>query len=184
MLPLVPTDASGSPYWARADRAGSSELADATRDLPGRTRDGLLALLELYGDATVLDEAAKVLGDVPQMAAVLAQLKQLASQVQGARVSFDLADVPQTFQGQQKIYLVITDDKGNPISSKNPTKATVYAPSGPVEIMAQQLKDVEIVHTQRLSFNHKFDDRLKSGNYVVAIYCDKGLLGASSFKLA
>ena len=70
-----------------------SELADATRDLPGRTRDGLLALLELYGDATVLDEAAKVLGDVPQMAAVLAQLKQLASQVQGARVSFDLADL-------------------------------------------------------------------------------------------
>jgi ATP phosphoribosyltransferase regulatory subunit len=52
-----------------------------------------LALLELYGDATVLDEAAKVLGDVPQMAAVLAQLKQLASQVQGARVSFDLADL-------------------------------------------------------------------------------------------
>jgi ATP phosphoribosyltransferase regulatory subunit len=70
-----------------------SELADATRDLPGRTREGLLALLELYGDATVLDEAAKVLGDVPQMAAVLAQLKQLASQVQGARVSFDLADL-------------------------------------------------------------------------------------------
>lgn len=99
-------------------------------------------------------------------------------------VSFDLAEVPQSFQGQQKIYMVITDDKGNPISSKNPTKATVYAPSGPVEIMAQQLKDVEIQSTQRLSFNHKFDDRLKSGNYVVAIYCDKGLLGASSFRLA
>ena len=99
-------------------------------------------------------------------------------------VSFDLADVPKTFQGQQRIYMVITDDKGNPIPSKNPTKATVYAPSGPVEIMAQQLKEVEIDATQRLSFTHKFDDRLKSGNYVVAIYCDKGLLGASSFKLA
>jgi len=99
-------------------------------------------------------------------------------------VSFDLADVPKTFQGQQKIYMVITDDKGNPISSKNPTKATVYAPSGPVEIMAQQIKEVEIDVTQRLSFSHKFDDRLKSGNYVIAIYCDKGLLGASSFRLA
>ena len=70
-----------------------SELADATRDLPSHARDGLLALLELYGDAAVLDEAARVLGDVPQMAAVLAQLKQLASQVQGAKVSFDLADL-------------------------------------------------------------------------------------------
>jgi ATP phosphoribosyltransferase regulatory subunit len=70
-----------------------SELAAATRDLPAHARDGLLALLELYGDAAVLDEAARVLGDVPQMPGVLAQLKQLASQVQGARVSFDLADL-------------------------------------------------------------------------------------------
>jgi 4-alpha-glucanotransferase len=39
MLPLVPTDASGSPYWARADRAGSSELADATSPDPGNEDD-------------------------------------------------------------------------------------------------------------------------------------------------
>ncbi len=99
-------------------------------------------------------------------------------------VSFDLADVPKDFQGHQKIYLAITDDKANPIASKNPTKATVYAPSGSVEILAQQIKEVVLNETQRLSFNHKFDDKLKSGNYVVAIYCDKGLLGASSFRLA
>ncbi len=99
-------------------------------------------------------------------------------------VSFDLADVPASFHGQQKIYLVVTDDKGNPISGKNPTKATIHAPSGAIEIIAQQLKEVEVGNTQRLSFNHKFDDRLKAGNYVVAIYCDKGLLGASSFRLA
>ncbi len=99
-------------------------------------------------------------------------------------VSFDLANVPKDFQGQQKIYLAITDDKANPIISKNPTKATVYAPAGSVEILAQQTKEVVLNETQRLSFNHKFDDKLKAGNYVVAIYCDKGLLGASSFKLA
>ena len=99
-------------------------------------------------------------------------------------VSFDLVDVPKNFQGQQKIYFVITDDKANPIPSNNPIKATVYAPSGSVEILAQQVKDVVLNDTQRLSFNHKFDEKLKSGNYVVAIYCDKGLLGASSFRLA
>jgi peptidoglycan hydrolase CwlO-like protein len=99
-------------------------------------------------------------------------------------VSFDLADVPQTFQGAQKIYLVITDDKGNPIAAKNPVKATVYAPTGPVEIMAQQVKQVVIESTQRMSFAHQLEDKLKSGNYVVAIYCDKGLLGASSFRVS
>lgn len=98
-------------------------------------------------------------------------------------VSFDLADVPKNFQGQQKLYLVITDDKGNPIASANPVKTTVQPPSGPVEIIAQQVKDVVLGNTQRLSFSQKFDDKLKTGNYVVAIYCDKGLLGASTFKL-
>lgn len=98
-------------------------------------------------------------------------------------ISFDLADVPDTYQGPQKLYLAVTDDKGNPISAANPIKATVYAPTGPVEIIAQQVKQVVLEPTQRLSFVHKLEDRLKSGNYVAAIYCDKGLLGASSFKL-
>lgn len=98
-------------------------------------------------------------------------------------VSFDLADVPEPYQGPQKLYMVITDEKGNPVPSDNPTKATVYAPTGPVEIQAQQVKGVVLENTQRMSFHHKFDDKLKAGSYVVAIYCDKGLLGASSFKL-
>ena len=99
-------------------------------------------------------------------------------------VSFDLADVPQNYQGPQKLYLVITDDKGNPVTTKNPTKATIYAPTGPVEIQAQQVKQVVLDTTQRMSFVHQLEDKLKSGNYVVAIYCDKGLLGASSFRLS
>lgn len=98
-------------------------------------------------------------------------------------VSFDLADVPEQYQGPQKLYLVITDEKGNPIVSKNPTKATIYAPTGPVEVQAQFVKPVVLEKTQRQSFNYKFDERLKSGNYVVAIYCDKGLLGAAAFRL-
>lgn len=111
------------------------------------------------------------------------KLTTKARRIREIDVSFDLADVPETFQGQQKIYMVITDDKGKPIPSENPTKTTVYAPTGPVEISAQQLKSVVLEATQRLSFHHKFDEKLKSGNYVVAVYCDKGLLGASSFKL-
>ncbi|MBL7825345.1 MAG: hypothetical protein JNJ57_01860 [Saprospiraceae bacterium] len=98
-------------------------------------------------------------------------------------VSFDLAEVPKPFQGLQKIYLVVTDDKGNPIGASNPIKTTVYPPSGPVEIIAQQVKAVMLENTQRLSFTHKLDEKLKAGNYVVGIYCDKGLLGAATFKL-
>jgi FtsZ-binding cell division protein ZapB len=99
-------------------------------------------------------------------------------------VSFDLTDVPQGFQGPQTLYLVITDDKGNPIKTTNPTKKTIMAPAGAVEIIAQQTKAVDLTGTQRLSFNHKLEEKLAKGSYVVAIYCDKGLLGASSFRLS
>ena len=117
---------------------------------------------------------------------VIRRKDKLTTKARRARelsVSFDLADVPQAFQGAQKLYLVITDDKGNPIAVKNPTKATVYAPTGPMDVMAQQVKQVFLEATQRLSFVHQMEDKLKSGNYVAAIYCDKGLLGASSFRL-
>lgn len=98
-------------------------------------------------------------------------------------VSFDMADVPQAYQGEQKLYMAMTDEKGVPVMSKNPVKATINAPAGPVEITAQQTKDVNLTNLQRISFSHAFDERLKPGNYVVGIYCDKGLLGSATFKL-
>lgn len=98
-------------------------------------------------------------------------------------ISFDLANVPATYQGPQKLYLSITDEKGKPIPTDNPTKTTVMAPSGTIEIVAQAVKPVTLDETSRQNFAYKLEDKLKSGNYVVAIYCDKGLLGASSFRL-
>ncbi len=112
------------------------------------------------------------------------KLTAKARRAREVTVSFDLADVPETYHGPNKLYLVITDDKGNPIPMANPIKATIQAPTGPVDIIAQQSKAVNLIATQRNSFTYPFDERLKAGSYVIAIYCDKGLLGASSFKLA
>ncbi len=112
------------------------------------------------------------------------KLTSKAKRVRAIEVSFDLANVPANYQGTQKVYLVITDEKGQTIISESPVKATVYAPTGPIDITAQQVKSVVLTEVQRLSFSYKFDDRLKSGAYVVAIYSDQGLLGASSFRLS
>lgn len=98
-------------------------------------------------------------------------------------VSFDLADVPSAYHGDQHLYLAITDENGKPITSTKPIKTTVEAPSGSIAIEAQQVKAVSLGETQRLSFTYKLDERLKRGNYVAAIYCNVGLLGASSFRL-
>lgn len=107
-----------------------------------------------------------------------------ARKARDLQVSFDLIEVPSDFRGQQSIYLVVTDDKGKPIAASNPTKKTINAPAGQVEIIAVQTKAVNLGLSQRLNFSYKLEEKLKAGNYVVAIYCDRGLLGASSFRLS
>jgi len=112
------------------------------------------------------------------------KLTARAKKARVIQISFDLAGVPELYRGTQKLYLAITDDKGRPIAADNPVKTTVQAPAGPVPVIAQQVKQVSLNDTQRLSFTYKPAERLKSGNYVAAIYCDAGLLGAASFRLS
>jgi regulator of replication initiation timing len=112
------------------------------------------------------------------------KLSTKAKKIREIDVSFDLIDVPPNYQGPSTLYMVITDEQGKPIPSDNPVRATVYAPTGPVDISAQMVKQVILESTQRLSFTYSLEDKLKSGNYVIAIYGEKGLLGATSFRLS
>jgi ATP phosphoribosyltransferase regulatory subunit len=71
----------------------ASELTQLVRGFPQATRQGLLALVQLYGDAKVLLEAEKVLPPLPAIRESLSNLKWLASHLDGAGVTFDLADL-------------------------------------------------------------------------------------------
>lgn len=71
----------------------AQELRALTRDFSVESREGLLALLQLYGDSSVLVEAEKALHRVPGVPEVLSNLKWLASRLEGAAVTFDLADL-------------------------------------------------------------------------------------------
>ena len=65
-------------------------------DISSSAREGLKALLQLYGDEKVLDQAEKVLPPLPGVQQALQSLKWLAARVGSAgdaRVSFDLADL-------------------------------------------------------------------------------------------
>jgi ATP phosphoribosyltransferase regulatory subunit len=68
------------------------KLARLTTSFTAQSRDGLLALVTLYGDKTVLAVAAQRLPATPEITEALAQLRWLAEQIQGASVSFDLGD--------------------------------------------------------------------------------------------
>ncbi|MBB3637089.1 ATP phosphoribosyltransferase regulatory subunit [Variovorax atrisoli] len=93
----VPVDgATLAQVHAALAAKDASELESLTRNFPAASRDGLRALIQLYGDEAVLDEAAKALKGTPAVGTALADLKQLAAGLQGVpgrQISFDLADL-------------------------------------------------------------------------------------------
>jgi ATP phosphoribosyltransferase regulatory subunit len=70
-----------------------TELGALTRNFPKDSREGLLALPRLYGDHGVLNEAEIVLHRFPGVPQLLSNLKWIASRLEGASVTFDLADL-------------------------------------------------------------------------------------------
>ena len=89
---MVPPDVIEDVHAALAAKDAST-LAELTRSFPLAAREGLHALLNLYGDVKVLDEAARALHGTPAVHAALDHLRWLASQLGDAQVSFDLADL-------------------------------------------------------------------------------------------
>ena len=68
------------------------ELKNLSKNLPAKTRDALLLLPELYGDAKVLDEAARKLPKIAALEKALADLRALAKACP-VPASFDLAEL-------------------------------------------------------------------------------------------
>ncbi|MEL4486282.1 ATP phosphoribosyltransferase regulatory subunit, partial [Shewanella algae] len=72
-------------------------LAGLTADMPGTTREALLALPSLYGGREVLAQAARRLPDHPLVKAALADLDWLAGHLASVHpelgLGFDLADL-------------------------------------------------------------------------------------------
>jgi ATP phosphoribosyltransferase regulatory subunit len=70
-----------------------SALQQLTQGFPASMVQALLALVHLYGDVTVLDQAAAELPQLPMLQQSLAQLRWLASHLPATRVTFDLSDL-------------------------------------------------------------------------------------------
>ena len=90
-LPLAPHRREA--LYAALAAKDSPELASLTGDLPQQVRQGLLALVQLYGDASVLIEAEKVLQPLPGVREALQNLKHIANHLAAVKVTFDLADM-------------------------------------------------------------------------------------------
>jgi len=68
-------------------------IKDITRSSPVVAAGALQLLVRLYGGVSILDEALRDLPDLPEIREALTQLRWLAGHIEGAEVTFDLADL-------------------------------------------------------------------------------------------
>ncbi len=111
------------------------------------------------------------------------KLQMRARRVKKVKVSFDLTNVPEKYQGVRPIYMVITDEKATPIKVDKVINATVKVNGQSLDIQAVEAKEINISESQRVAFSHDLAKKLKRGYYRVAVYTDIGMLGGSSFRL-
>jgi ATP phosphoribosyltransferase regulatory subunit len=71
----------------------ASEIQSLCRDAPASIVGALQVLVQLYGDARVLDEALRALPQLPAIREAITHLKWLADHLDDLPVSFDLADL-------------------------------------------------------------------------------------------
>jgi ATP phosphoribosyltransferase regulatory subunit len=88
----VTSDAVRHEIHAALAIKDGSAIERLTADFSSANRNGLRALVDLYGDEHVLDEAVKCLPATPAISEALTQLRWLATQISGAAISFDLGD--------------------------------------------------------------------------------------------
>lgn len=92
-------EASGLPYAVHSPIYAALALKDAsalqtlTTGAQGNTGEALCRLIGLYGGIDILDRAARELPALPEVTKALAELRWLASHVEGAHLSFDLSDM-------------------------------------------------------------------------------------------
>jgi ATP phosphoribosyltransferase regulatory subunit len=86
-------DEAVARIYAALSVKDAGELARLAKDFTAEVRNALVALVSLYGDEQVLVEAGRRLPDLPLVRESLASLRWLAQHLQGAQVSFDLADL-------------------------------------------------------------------------------------------
>jgi ATP phosphoribosyltransferase regulatory subunit len=87
------TDARDALHSALAAKDTSGVQA-LTQDLPANVRTALVALVGMYGDASVLDQAEQAFAAWPVVMQALAELRQIAADMHDdVAITFDLADL-------------------------------------------------------------------------------------------
>lgn len=98
------------------------------------------------------------------------------------KVAFDLKNVPQQYQTDEELYLVITNFDGTPVDDVAVKNVKVKSDT-PIDISAVDIEQVKLTDLQSIEMSFAPGKKFESGLYNALVYADHGFLGATSFEL-
>jgi predicted nucleic acid-binding Zn-ribbon protein len=96
-------------------------------------------------------------------------------------VTFDLNNIPEEYQGNRELYLVLTEFNGNPVASVPGKEVNLKFGSEPVHLRAADIEKTSLKARQSMSMSFEPTDVLIPGTYNVMVYADSGYLGSTGF---
>ena len=110
------------------------------------------------------------------------KLTAKARQAEKINVSFDINDVPNEYQQEEEIYLVLTKFDGDQVIEV-PANEVEVASMDPVTINVVNRKKTTLKDRQNIEMSFEADRDLDAGLYNVLVYADHGFLGSTTFQL-
>ncbi len=99
-------------------------------------------------------------------------------------VRFDLNNIPDEFQGNREIYLVLTEFNGNPVAVVPGKEVNLIFGDQPVNVRVADLEKVNLKDRQSMTMSFEPTDDLIPGTYNVMVYADNGYLGSTGFMVS
>jgi len=99
-------------------------------------------------------------------------------------VKFDLNNIPEEFQGNREIYLVLTEFNGNPVAVVPGKEVNLSFGDQPVNVRAADLEKIDLKERQSVTMSFEPTDDLNPGTYNVIVYADSGYLGSTGFMVS
>lgn len=109
------------------------------------------------------------------------KLTTKGKRIEEITVKFDLNNIPDEFQGNREIYLVLTEFNGNPVAVVPGKEVNLTFGDQPVNVRAADLEKVNLKDRQSMTMSFEPTDDLNPGTYNVMVYADNGYLGSTGF---
>lgn len=109
------------------------------------------------------------------------KLTSKAKKIDAITVTFDLNNIPEEYQGNREIYLVLTEFNGNPVAAVPGKEVNLKFGAEPVHLRAADVEKANLKARQSMSMSFEPTDDLNPGTYNVLVYADSGYLGSTGF---